>query len=46
MDQVSTTATADFVLDTLEQTFHARKPGAGDGLIRHSGRQNPPNILP
>jgi transposase InsO family protein len=34
--KVSTSATASFVLDALEQALHARRPG--DGLIHHSDR--------
>jgi transposase InsO family protein len=34
--KVSTSATAGFVLDALEQAIHARRPGPEDGLI------NPP----
>jgi len=36
--KVSTSATASFVLDALEQAIHARRPGPGDGLIHHSDR--------
>lgn len=36
--KVSTSATADFVLDALEQAIHARRPGPEDGLIHHSDR--------
>ena len=36
--KVSTSATAGFVLDALEQAIHARKPSAEDGLIHHSDR--------
>ena len=36
--KVSTNATADFVLDALEQAIHARRPGPEDGLIHHSDR--------
>ena len=36
--KVSTSATADFVLDALEQAIHARRPSAEDGLIHHSDR--------
>ena len=36
--KVSTSATAGFVLDALEQAIHARKPSADDGLIHHSDR--------
>ena len=35
---VSTSATAGFVLDALEQAIHARRPRAEDGLIHHSDR--------
>ncbi|WP_407940305.1 IS3 family transposase [Novosphingobium aerophilum] len=35
---VSTSATAGFVLDALEQAIHARRPGPDDGLIHHSDR--------
>jgi len=36
--QVSTSMTADFVLDALEQALCARQPGAGGTLIHHSDR--------
>ena len=36
--KVSTSATAGFVLDALEQAIHARRPNAEDGLIHHSDR--------
>lgn len=36
--KVSTSATASFVLDALEQAIHARRPTADDGLIHHSDR--------
>ena len=36
--KVSTSATADFVLDALEQAIHARSPVPDDGLIHHSDR--------
>ncbi len=36
--KVSTSATANFVLDALEQAIHARRPGPEDGLIHHSDR--------
>ena len=36
--KVSTSATASFVLDALEQAIHARRPSADDGLIHHSDR--------
>jgi transposase InsO family protein len=36
--KVSTSATAGFVLDALEQAIHARWPGPGDRLIHHSDR--------
>ena len=36
--KVSTSATASFVLDALEQAIHARRPSAADGLIHHSDR--------
>lgn len=36
--KVSSSATAGFVLDALEQAIHARRPGADDGLIHHSDR--------
>ena len=36
--KVSSSATAGFVLDTLEQAIHARRPGPDDGLIHHRGR--------
>jgi len=36
--KVSTSATAGFVLDALEQAIHARRPSADDGLIHHSER--------
>ena len=36
--KVSTSATASFVLDALEQAIHARRPCADDGLIHHSDR--------
>ncbi|MCK9553965.1 IS3 family transposase [Aquamicrobium sp.] len=36
--KVSTSATASFVLDALEQAIHARRPGPDDGLIHHSDR--------
>jgi transposase InsO family protein len=36
--KVSTSATAGFVLDALEQAINARRPSADDGLIHHSDR--------
>ena len=36
--KVSTSATAGFVLDALEQAVHARRPSAEDELIHHSDR--------
>lgn len=36
--KVSTSATASFVLDALEQAIHARRPGPDDGLVHHSDR--------
>lgn len=36
--KVSSSATASFVLDALEQAIHARRPGPDDGLIHHSDR--------
>ena len=36
--KVSTSATAGFVLDALEQAIHARRPGPEDNLIHHSDR--------
>jgi putative transposase len=36
--KVSTSATASFVLDALEQALHARRPDPEDGLIHHSDR--------
>ena len=36
--KVSTSATAGFMLDALEQVIHARRPSADDGLIHHSDR--------
>ncbi|WP_425567223.1 IS3 family transposase [Sphingomonas cynarae] len=36
--KVSSSATAGFVLDALEQAIHARRPTASDGLIHHSDR--------
>ena len=36
--KVSTSATASFVLDALEQAIHARRPSAEDGLVHHSDR--------
>jgi transposase InsO family protein len=36
--KVSASATADFVLDALEQGIHARRPGPEDKLIHHSDR--------
>lgn len=36
--KVSTSATASFVLDALEQAIHARRPGPEDKLIHHSDR--------
>jgi len=36
--KICTSATADFILDALEQAIHARRPSAGDGLIQHSDR--------
>ena len=36
--KVSTSATAGFVLDALEQAIHARRPNAEDGLIHHGDR--------
>ena len=36
--KVSTSATANFVLDALEQAIHARRPSPEDGLIHHSDR--------
>lgn len=38
--KVSTSATAGFVLDALEQAIHARRPSAEDGLIHHSDRRH------
>lgn len=37
--KVSTSATANFVLDALEQVIQARRPGPEDGLIHHSDRE-------
>ena len=34
----STSATAGFVLDALQQALHARRPGPEDRLIHHSDR--------
>ena len=36
--KASTLATANFVLDALEQAIHPRRPNADDGLIHHSAR--------
>lgn len=36
--KVSTSATAGFVLDALEQAIHARRPRADEELIHHSDR--------
>ena len=36
--KVSSSATAGFVLDALEQAIHARRPTEDDGLIHHSDR--------
>ena len=36
--KVSTSATASFVLDALEQAIYARRPSPEDGLIHHSDR--------
>lgn len=36
--KVSTSATAGFVLDVLEQAIHARRPGPDDRLIHHIDR--------
>ncbi len=36
--KVSSSATASFVLDALEQVIDARRPGPDDGLIHHSDR--------
>jgi putative transposase len=36
--KVSTSATAGFVLDALEQAIHARRPSPEDRLIHHSDR--------
>jgi putative transposase len=36
--KTSTSATAGFVLDALEQVIYARRPSADDGLIHHSDR--------
>jgi transposase InsO family protein len=36
--KVSTSATAGFVLDALEQAIHARRPVPEDELIHHSDR--------
>lgn len=36
--KVSSSATAGFVLDALEQAIHARRPGPDDSLIHHSDR--------
>ncbi len=36
--KVSTSATANFVLDVLEQVIHARRLGSEDGLIHHNAR--------
>jgi transposase InsO family protein len=37
--KVSTSTTAGFVRDALEQAIHARRPSAEDGLIHHSDRK-------
>jgi transposase InsO family protein len=37
--KVSSSATAGFVRDALEQPIHARRPSAEDGLIHHSDRK-------
>jgi putative transposase len=36
--KVSTSPTAGFVLDALEQAIHARRPGPEDRLVHHSDR--------
>lgn len=36
--KLSTSATANVVLDALEQAIHARRPGPEDGLIHHRDR--------
>ncbi|MCW1985978.1 UNVERIFIED_ORG: transposase InsO family protein [Sphingomonas sp. R1F5B] len=36
--KVSSSATAGFVLDALEQAIHARRPGPDDQLVHHSDR--------
>ncbi len=36
--KVSSSATADFVLDALGQAIQARRPGPDDGLVHHSDR--------
>jgi len=36
--QASSTMTADFVLDALEQAVYARRPSQSDGLVHHSDR--------
>lgn len=36
--KVSTSATAGFVLDALEQAIHARRPGPDDTFVHHSDR--------
>ena len=38
--QVGTSATAASVPDAPERAIHARRPGADDGLIRHSDRDS------
>lgn len=38
--KVSSSATAGFVLDALEQAIHARRPTASDGLVHHSDRRS------
>ena len=36
--KISTSATADFMLDALDQAIHARRPRPDDELIHHSDR--------
>jgi len=38
--KVSTSATASFVMDVLQQAIHARRTGHEDGLIHHSDRSD------
>ena len=39
--KVSTSATAGFVLDALEQAIHARRPGPDDERVGHAAGGRP-----